>query len=77
MFKAIDKIKCYTINIELCQICLRVTCYHVCVGKCSVEAGDNKVELAKEAGPAGLPQGRSPSIVPHRLITINSYIWKF
>ena len=75
MFKAIDKIKCYTINIELCQICLRVT--HVCVWKCSVEAGDNNVELAKEAGPTGSPQGRSPSIVPRPLITINNYIWKF
>ena len=41
-----------------------------------MEAGDNNVELAKEAGPAGSPQGRSPSIVPHPLITINSYIWK-
>ena len=50
---------------------------HVCVWKCSVEAGDNNVELAKEAGPTGSPQGRSPSIVPRPLITINSYIWKF
>ena len=77
MFKAIDKISGTPSILNCVKFVSELHVTHVCVWKCSVEAGDNNVELDTEAGPAGSPQGRSPSIVPHPLITINSYIWKF